>query len=117
VEQAVEKQQSVAPDLAAQFVPLKQAYGPLQQAYEVGAEGAARAAGRGVLGLPEWMALLGHGAPAALAVKAGRKVLPQTLGYGAWRGGQAGEYLAESPNAQAALRTAIIEALRKKKEE
>jgi hypothetical protein len=89
VEQAVEKQADVAPELAAQFVPLKQEFGPLQKAYEVGAEGAARAAGRGILGLPEWMALIGKGTPAALAVKAGRKMLPQSLGYAAWRAGQA----------------------------
>jgi hypothetical protein len=108
VEQSVQNQ---SPAGAAEFQGLKQQFGPLQEAYTKAAEGAARSAGRSMLGLPEAVMLAGeHGIPGAAAVKAGRKLLPQTLGYMAWRAGQLAN--AGVPGSEAAARAAALDLLR-----
>lgn len=112
VEQAVEAQ---SPQGAAEFQALKSQFGPVQEAYTRAAEGAARSAGRATLGLPEALMLAGeHGAPGAIAMKAGRKLLPQTLGYAAWRGGQLAN--AATPESRTAARTLLNEVLKRRVE-
>lgn len=109
-ERALESQKSLAPQAAEAFVPLKQQYGPLNEAFQRAAEGAARAHGRGWIGLPEAAMLAAEGVPAAAAMKAGRLFLPQTLGYLAWKA-------ANTPTGagtQTALRSALLkEALKR----
>jgi hypothetical protein len=109
IENAIESQKALAPDLAEQFVPLKQAYGPANEAYTAAAEGAARAKGRGILGLPEAVMLASHGAVPAAAVKAGRMFLPQTLGYLSWLAGKGGS---TNPELQAGARSVLINAMK-----
>jgi hypothetical protein len=109
IEQAIESQKAIAPDLAEQFVPLKNAYGPAADAYAAAAEGAARAKGRGILGLPEAVMLASHGAVPAAAVKAGRMFLPQTLGYLSWLAGKGGS---TNPQLQAGARSVLINAMK-----
>lgn len=118
MEQALDQQRALAPDAVEAFIPLKMKYGPLAEAYSRAAEGAARSAGRGLLGLPEAVMLASHGPGPATAVKAGRMFLPQLGGSAAWGAKQIGlDAAGQNPVVQSFLRTALVDLLRRKKEE
>jgi hypothetical protein len=123
-EEAVARQASKAPEAAAAFIPVKQEYGNLANAKAAAAIAATRAANRGLLGLPESMAigsLLAGGIEHPLksverliALRAGREHITPTLGWLANKGYKiSAEALENLPMTQ----RLAIEELRRKDEE
>jgi hypothetical protein len=82
-------QAAASPEQMGEFLAAKKGYGPLREAFKVAGEGAARAGNRSFLSLPDALMLAEGGLGASAAFRAARTMLPQTAGYGAWRGGQA----------------------------
>ena len=101
-----------APEQMTEFLAAKKGYGPLREAFKVAGEGAARAGNRSFLSLPDALMLAEGGLGASAAFKAARTLLPQTLGYGAWRGGQA----MSNPGFSTLVKTMALEAARKESE-
>ena len=98
-EKSAEKAGATA-DQMGEFLAAKKGYGPIKDAFTAAGEGAARSGNRSFLSMPEAMMLATEGVTHAGALKAARYMLPQTIGYSAWRGGQA----AQSPTAQLLIR-------------
>lgn len=82
-------QLGASPQVYNEFLAAKEGFGPLRDAFRAAGEGAARAGNRSFIGMPEAVMLGAHGMSPAAQLKVARVFLPQTIGYTAWRGGQA----------------------------